>query len=157
MGLKTGFEFGKGSYGPFAAEVKIAINDFANRNWLQEEQLGRMMTLRVGEQFEIDRRRFSEVLSTHSRKIAKTVDLFSRIKDTEQAEELITVFYASRELKRTHPNEEIAEQQVYDYVLDWKKSWREDSKQKSLAGAIRNLASMGWMKLQFSESLPEPA
>jgi O-acetyl-ADP-ribose deacetylase (regulator of RNase III)/uncharacterized protein YwgA len=155
MGVKTGFEFGKGSYGPFADEVKLALNDFANRNWLNEDQLGQMIALRVGQQYESDRTKFTTVLETHARKIAKTVDLFSRIKNTEQAEELITVLYASRQLKRTHPNESIAERQVYDFVLDWKKTWRTEPKQEAVAGAIRNLVLLGWMKLQFSESLPE--
>lgn len=32
MGVQTGFQFSKGSYGPFAKEVKLALHDFANRN-----------------------------------------------------------------------------------------------------------------------------
>ncbi len=157
MGLKTGFEFGKGSYGPFADEVKLALHDFANRNWLQEEQLGPMIALRVGAQYENERAKFTGPLKTHARKIAKTVDLFSRIKNTEQAEELMSVLYASRELKKSHPNKDIAEQQLYDYVLDWKKAWRTAEKQQAVASAIRNLVMLGWMKLRFSESLPEVA
>ncbi len=155
MGVKTGFEFSKGSYGPFADEVKLALHDFANRNWLQEEQLGQMMALRVGAKYDSDRTKFADVLKAHARKITKTVDLFSRIKNTEQAEELMTVLYASRELKKACPNEEVAEQQLYDYVLDWKKNWRTEQKQQAVAGAIRNLVLLGWMRLQFSESMPE--
>jgi O-acetyl-ADP-ribose deacetylase (regulator of RNase III) len=154
MGLKTGFKFGKGSYGPFADDVKLALHDFANRNWLQEEQLGQMMALRVGPQYVSDRPKFADMLETHARKIAKTVDLFSRIKNTEQAEELMTVLYASRELKKKRPDDEIAEQQLYDFVLDWKKTWRTEEKQQAVASAIRNLVMLGWMKLRFSESLP---
>ncbi len=154
MGLKTGFKFGKGSYGPFAEEVKLALHDFANRNWLQEEQLGQMMALRVGAQYGADRSKFTDVLTTHTRKIAKTVDLFSRIKNTDQAEELMTVLYASRELKKKRPDDDIAEQQLYDFVLDWKKTWRTEEKQQAVASAIRNLVVLGWMKLRFSESLP---
>jgi O-acetyl-ADP-ribose deacetylase (regulator of RNase III) len=155
MGVQTGFEFGKGSYGPFADEAKLALNDFANRNWLQEEQLGQMVALRVGPQYDSDRAKFAEVIKTHERKIGKAVDLFSRIKNTEQAEELTTVLYASRELKKKHPNEEVDEQQLYDFVLDWKKTWRTEVKQQALASAIRNLVMLGWMRLRFSESLPE--
>lgn len=155
MGVNTGFEFGKGSYGPFADEVKLALHNFANRNWLQEEQLGQLMALRVGPQYDSDRAKFTEVLKTHSRKIAKTVDLFSRIKNTEQAEELVTVLYASRVLKSSKPQHEVAEQELLDYVLSWKKTWRTDEKQQAVAGAIRNLVMLGWMKLEFSESFPE--
>ncbi|EQD26590.1 Appr-1-p processing domain protein, partial [mine drainage metagenome] len=31
MGVPTGFVFGKGSYGPFSDDVKLALHDFANR------------------------------------------------------------------------------------------------------------------------------
>jgi hypothetical protein len=83
------------------------------------------------------------------------VDLFSRIKNTEQAEEVLTVLFASRELKRTKPAQEVAEQDLYDFILDWKKAWRTDEKKHEVASAIRNLVTLGWMRLRFSESLPE--
>ena len=95
------------------------------------------------------------MLKRHEKKIVKTVDLFSRIKSTEQAEEVLTVLFASRELKRAKPGEEVAEQQLYDYILDWKKAWRNETKQQEVASAIRNLVTLGWMRLRFSESLPE--
>ena len=60
MGVRTEFQFGKGSYGPFADEVKQALHEFANRNWVQEEQLGQMMALRVEPQYEQDRHKFTE-------------------------------------------------------------------------------------------------
>src|SRR5437016_2183949 len=104
MGVPTGFRFGKGSYGPFADEVKSALHEFANRNWLQEQNLGRMMALRVAPQYEQDRHKFLEEIRRHERKIGRTVDLFSRIKSTGQAEEVVTVLFASRELKQAYPN-----------------------------------------------------
>lgn len=157
MGVQTGFQFSKGSYGPFADEVKLALHEFANRNWLQEEQLGQMMALRVGEQYEKDRARFADVIQPHLKKIAKTVDLFSRIKNTTQAEEVLTVLFASRQLKLAHPQHEVAEQDLYDYILNWKKTWATDEKKAAVASAIRNLVVLGWMKLSFSETMLEPA
>jgi len=157
MGVQTGFQFGKGSYGPFADEVKLALHEFANRNWLQEEQLGQMMALRVGEQYEKDRAKFADVIQPHHKKIAKAVDLFSRIKNTAQAEEVLTVFFASRQLKQANPQREVAEQDLYNYILDWKKAWATDEKRVAVASAIRNLVVLGWMKLRFSESMPESA
>ena len=157
MGVPTGFHFAKGSYGPFAEEVKLALHEFANRNWLREENLGRMIALHVGPQYEHDRGKFRQELQRHERKIAKAVDLFSRIKNTEQAEQVMTVLFASRELKQAHPNEEVAEQQLYDYILDWKKSWRTEERERAVASTIRNLVLLGWMRLRFSESLAEAA
>lgn len=155
MGVQTGFQFSKGSYGPFADEVKLALHEFANRNWLQEEQLGQMMALRIGAQYEQDRAKFGDVIERHERKIAMAVDLFSRIKSTAQAEEVLTVLYACRQLKKANPQREVAEQDLYNYILDWKKAWATDEKRVAVANAIRNLVLLGWMKLHFSESLPE--
>lgn len=155
MGVPTGFSFGKGSYGPFSGDVKLALHDFANRNWLHEESLGRMLALRVGPQYEKDRVKFSEPIERYQRKIAKAVDLFSRIKNTEQAEEVLTVLYASRQIKQGEASGDVEEQQIYDYILDWKKSWRADEKKTALANAIRNLVVMGWMRARISESMIE--
>jgi O-acetyl-ADP-ribose deacetylase (regulator of RNase III)/uncharacterized protein YwgA len=157
MGVPTGFEFGKGSYGPFSADVKTALQEMANRNWLQEKPLGRMVALTVGPQYEIDRARFAEQIETHRKRIAKAVDLFSRIKSTEQAEEVLTVLYASRQVKQARGADAVTEQDIYDYVLDWKKSWHNPEKQQAVASAIRNLVLLGWMKAEVSEKLLEAA
>ena len=155
MGVQTGFQFNKGSYGPFASDVKLALHDFANRNWLREEKLGQMIALHVGSQYENERMNFEDVLRRHERKIMKTVDLFSRIKNTDQAEEVLTVLFASRQLKRAKPQNEVAEQEIYDFIMNWKKTWRTDEKKNAVASAIRNLVMLGWMRLQFSESIPD--
>ncbi len=68
---------------------------------------------------------------------------------------MLTVLFASRQLKKDDPQKEVAEQQVFDYILDWKKTWRTDEKKQALADAIRNLVLLGWMRLQLSDSLPE--
>lgn len=151
MGVATGFQFKKGHYGPFSDDVKLALHEFANSNWLQEQKLGRMMALSVGPQYERDRTKFRSELERHQRKITKTVDLFSRIKSTEQAEEVLTVLYASRQLKEAHPNEQVAEQQLYDYILEWKKAWQTDQKKEALTEAIHSLAMLGWMRVELND------
>lgn len=153
MGVPTGFEFGRGSYGPFAEDVKLALHDFANRNWLNEQQMGRMIALRVTAQYEKDRDRFKGEISRYRKKIDKTVDLFSRIKNTEQAEEVMTVLFASRHLKQAKPNVELTEQDLLDYILDWKKAWRAEEKVSAVASAIRNLVLLGWLRIGISMSM----
>ncbi len=155
MGVATGFQFGKGSYGPFSGDVKSALHDLSNRNWVREESLGRMLALRVGPAYEQDRKRFAEIIGLHQKKIDKTVDLFSRIKNTEQAEEVMTVMYASRQIKQGAPSEVVEEQQIYDYILDWKKAWNTDEKKAAVASAIRNLVMLGWMRARISETMLE--
>ena len=155
MGVPTGFQCGKGNYGPFSGDVKDALHDFSNRNWVQEESLGKMLALRVGPAYEHDRKRFAEIIELHQRKIAKTVDLFSRIKNTEQAEEVMTVMYASRQIKQGAPLRVVEEQQIYDYILDWKKAWNKDEKKAAVASTIRNLVVLGWMRARISETMLE--
>jgi O-acetyl-ADP-ribose deacetylase (regulator of RNase III)/uncharacterized protein YwgA len=157
MGVPTGFEFGKGSYGPFSDTVKLALHHFANCNWLHEEQLGRMVALKLTPQYVKDRARFTDQIEQHEKKIVKVVDLFSRIKSTEQAEEVITVLYASRQLKRANPGEEVTEQQLLDFIVGWKKSWGKDEKRRAVTSAIRNLALLGWMRVRLDESMDEAA
>ena len=155
QGVDTGFQFERSSYGPFAEEVKEAINVLANNNWVIEQQLGQMTALRVGPEFAKARVKLAEELKPFRRKIDKTVDLFSRIKNTDQAEEVATVIFAVQNLKQQRNPDEVSEQDLFNYILDWKKLWKKDeTKQESLAEAIRNLEMLGWVKLQFSESLP---
>lgn len=158
QGVDTGFQFERNSYGPFADEVKEAISVLANNNWVMEQQLGRMTALRVGPEYAKARLKLAEEISPFRRKIEKTVDLFSRIKNTDQAEEVATVIYAVQNLKQQRKPDEVSEADLFDYILDWKKLWRKDeTKRQSVAEAIRNLEMLGWVKLQFSDSLPVPA
>jgi O-acetyl-ADP-ribose deacetylase (regulator of RNase III)/uncharacterized protein YwgA len=157
QGVDTGFQFERNSYGPFAEEVKEAINVLANNNWVMEQQLGKMTALRVGPEYSKARATLSEDLKPFQRKIDKTVDLFSRIKNTEQAEEVATVILAVQNLKQEKKPDEVSEADLFNYILEWKKLWKKhESKQHSLAEAIRNLEMLGWVKLRFSESLPVP-
>jgi O-acetyl-ADP-ribose deacetylase (regulator of RNase III)/uncharacterized protein YwgA len=155
MGVPTGLGFGKGSYGPFSGEMKIALHDFANRNWLQETQLGKMIAYRVGPEYEKDRRRLEPELELYRKKIDKTVDLFSRIKSTEQAEEVATIIYACRSIKARGSDRTITEQNILDYVLDWKPTWRSEPKRQAVAEAIRNLVLLNWVKADISEDMIE--
>jgi hypothetical protein len=112
-----------------------------------------MLALRVTSQYEQERSRYGDQIQRHRSEIDKAVDLFSRIKTTEQAEEMLTVLFASRQLEEANRSGKLAEQDLYDYILDWKKSWRTDEKRHALASAIRNLVLLGWLPLDISESL----
>lgn len=155
QGVDTGFKFERGSYGPFAEEVKEAIVVLANNNLVIEQQLGKMTALRVGPEYSRMRVKLADELEPYQRKIHKTVDLFSRIKNTDQAEEIATVIFAVQNLKQLRKPDEVSEADLLDYILEWKRLWKNDiTKQKRLANAIRNLEILGWVKLRFSESLP---
>jgi hypothetical protein len=115
-----------------------------------------MIALRVAPKYDKDRTQYQEQIAFYQKKINKAVDLFSRIKSTEQAEEVMTVFFAARQLKATR-NGDATERDLQNYILEWKKSWRTDAKREAIAGAIRNLILLGWVRLQISEAVQEVA
>jgi len=154
QGVDTGFHFKPGSYGPFSNEVKEALSVFANMNLINEYQLGKMNALKVGADYERTVRKFAAELAPLQRKISKTVDLFSRIKNTEQAEEITTVLFAARQIKQEKTADEVTEQDLYDYIVSWKKEWKKQDKQNAIATTIRNLEMLDWLKLKYSETLP---
>jgi O-acetyl-ADP-ribose deacetylase (regulator of RNase III) len=154
-GVNTQFTFKKGYYGPFSPEdVKRTIHLFANSNLIAEKQLGRMVVISIGPEYPKVRKKYERQLVELEPKIEKTVDLFSRIKNTEQAEEVATVYYIYRELAYLKPGQSVTEQEIFDSVLSWKRKWNDPMKRERLASAIRNLAMLKWISVSYSDSLP---
>jgi hypothetical protein len=69
----------------------------------------------------------------------------------------MTVFFAVRQLKQLKRDAELAERDLQDYILDWKKSWRTENKKEAVASAIRNLILLGWLQLKINEAIPDVA
>lgn len=153
--VDTGFTFQPSNYGPFSSDIKEVLSIFANANLIYEQQMGRMTALKIGSEYKNIRSDFIETIQYHQKEINKTVDLFSRIKSTDQAEEVATVLYAARNLKKKKLNETVSEQELFDYILNWKKKWNKQEKKQTVASTIRNLEILNWLKLQYSESLPQ--
>lgn len=154
LGVETELDFKKASYGPFSEQVQKLLGTLANANLIQEVQLGRMNHLKTGPEYEKTREKNRDLLTLHRNRIDKTVDLFSRIKDTEQAEEVATVFFAVSKLKEEQQVQIVPEREVFDFVLSWKKAWNTEEKRESIASAIRNLAMLGWIRVSLSECMP---
>jgi O-acetyl-ADP-ribose deacetylase (regulator of RNase III)/uncharacterized protein YwgA len=150
-GVDLGFKFSQGSYGPYSEGIKTALKIMANRNMVFEEQLGRMTVLKTGPEFEVVRQEYKDITHKLQNKIDKVTDLFMRIKDTKQAEEVTTVFYVIKKLKKQR--ETVSENEIYDEILNWKKRWDEPEKRNSIASTIRNLGMLRWIKADFSDSL----
>ena len=146
-GVDTGFIFSKGSYGPFSAQVKESITALANANLILEEQLGRMISLKVSDKVEINREKFTD---EEWDAVRKTVDLFGRVKSTEQAEVIATVLFSYDQLKKSM--ESISDKDVYDFVLDWKPRWKGE-KEFEVCETIHNMAMLSLMKISYSQKL----
>ena len=146
-GVDTGFTFSKGSYGPFSAQVKDSITALANANLIFEEQLGRMISLKVSDDVEVKRDKFSDA---EWEAVRKTVDLFGRVKSTDQAEVIATVLFSYDQLAIKMEN--ISDKDVYDFVLDWKPHWKGE-KEFEVCETIQNMAMLSLMKIAHSKQL----
>lgn len=154
LGLDTGFRFGRGSRGYFSEGVQEAINVLANNNWIIEKQLGHMITLKVGPCYMEDRNNLRNRIDPYIGKINKTVDLFSRIRNNNQAEEVATTILGVQNLRQESRSGDVSDQDLFNYVLALKKTWKDSGEKKaSLSETIRNLAMLGWVKLRFHESV----
>lgn len=148
-GVDTGFVFSKGSYGPFSSDVKESITALANANLIVEKQLGRMISLSVADHVVIHKDKFSK---EEWDAVHKTVDLFGRVKCTDQAEMIATVLYSYDQLKKN--NEVVSDKDVYDFVLDWKPYW-EKEKEYQVCDTIQNMAMLSLMNITCSNELME--
>jgi O-acetyl-ADP-ribose deacetylase (regulator of RNase III)/uncharacterized protein YwgA len=153
QGVATGFDFKKGSYGPFSDDVKAALGTFANANLITEGQLGRMTALKVSANFETEKAKFAAELAQYESKISKTVDLFSRIKTTDQAEEVTTILFAAREVKAGSSTNAASEQDVLDFIASWKSKWAQEPKRSSVIESMRNLEMLNWLRLDICDDI----
>ena len=155
LGLDAGFHIERGSRGFFSREVQEAINVLANNNWIIEQKVGRATALKIGPRYAADRKKMRERVRPFDGMIDKTVDLFSRIKSTDQAHEITTVIFSVQNLKQERKSSDVSEQDLFDYMLSSKGvSEYNELKRRRLAETIRNLEILDWVKLRFSESLP---
>ncbi len=146
-GVDTGFVFSKGSYGPFSPQVKESITALANANLIVEKQLGRMISLSVSDGVEIHKDKFS---AYELNAVKKTVDLFGRVRSTDQAEMIATVLYSYDQLiKKT---KQVSDKDVYEYVLSWKPHWKSE-KEFELCNTIQNMAMLSLMNVNCSGEL----
>ncbi len=146
-GVNTGFVFSKGSYGPFSPQVKESITALANANLIIEKQLGRMISLSVSDEVELHTEDFS---AAELEAVRKTVDLFGRVRSTDQAEMIATVLYSYDQLIKNR--NKVSDKDVYEYVIDWKPHWKSE-KEFDLCNTIQNMAMLSLMNVNCSEEL----
>ena len=149
-GIDTGFKFNKGLYGPYCREVDSAITVFSNANLIIEKNIGKMVEMQVTKNFKFIETNF-DVQEKNA--VEKTVDLFSRIKRTSQAEMVSTVIFSYRDL--VSHSDAVSEKDIFDYVINWKPRWK-NKRDIELADSIRNLAILKWISPMYSEELPVP-
>ena len=144
-GIETGFIFTKQAYGPFSIEAKNSITILANANMIKELQLGEMFNITVPESVKINKNDFAD---KEWKAMKEAVDLFSRIKNTSQAEMIATVLFAYDQLKLSKIT--VSDSNIYEYVLNWKPHWVK--KDFELKDSIQNLAMLNQMTIYHEET-----
>lgn len=151
-GIPTGVEYRRGSYGPYAPEVKGMITKLVNNGLIQEERLGRMLAVRVGRTFADARKVYQTNLEEWREIIERLVDLFLRMR-TQQAEIAATVHFAARLLARSK-QERPSETETLSEVMKWKQRRRPPLDETEVAITIRNLSMLSWLEVRASADLP---
>lgn len=152
-GLPTGFVFKKGKYGPFSPDIQTVYLILGRENLIKVENAQNLHKVITGHQYHVSRDKFLPIIQAHEDEIQHIVDLFSRINNTDQAEEVGTILFALETL--TADNKDlVSEMKFYDYVLAWKQQWATEQKRLSVANTIRELAAMKWIRLDYSAELP---
>ena len=62
LGVDTGLEYRRSSYGPYAEQLKRVIGRLMNNGLVREQRLGRMIEVRTGETFEDARKAYADNL-----------------------------------------------------------------------------------------------
>jgi uncharacterized protein YwgA/O-acetyl-ADP-ribose deacetylase (regulator of RNase III) len=152
LGLPTGLQYRRGSFGPYSPMLKKRITALVNNGLIQEERLGRMFAIRVGHTFRDAQRAYKEQIENWRSAIDKVADLFMRMR-TEQAEIAATVHFATCEL-RQRSAELPTETAVLREVMAWKQKRRPPLSEKEVALSIRSLNILSWLGATVSNDLP---
>jgi len=153
-GIHTDLQYQRGSYGPFAPSLKALITRLVNNGLIRENRLGRLLAVRVGPTFADARKAYGNDLVKWEAAIERIVDLFVRL-DTSQAEIAATVLFAGHELERIR-KQRLTEQDVVHEVMQWKQRRRPPLDEAEVALTVRNLAALGWLRVQASYDLLLP-
>lgn len=153
MGLKTGLEYRRGSFGPFSPKLKAKLTKLVNNGLISEERLGNLFMIKVGRTFKDARDTYKKEIELAEPIIEKLTDLFCRL-NTKQAEIAATIHFAWKTMK-TKPGIKPTEEDVLNEVMNWKQRRKPPYDRLETANAIRNLAVYGWLDVEPSDKLPK--
>lgn len=153
-GLPTGLDFVRGSYGPYAKELKAVVARLENNGVLREERSGQAFLVFPGPTFESTAARIRDEFTAWGDIIERVSDLVLRM-TSRSAELAATVVFVARELARTDVG--ASELEVWRAVREWKLRRRPAFTDEEIGEAVRSLNQLGWTPLEFCDGLPLPA
>lgn len=150
-GLQLGLQYSRGSYGPFAPELKQHITHLLNNGLIEETRQGQMFEVRLGRTFDAAKRAFPRDLARYEAQIHQLTDLFARMR-TRDAEVAATVHFAAGELSSEGTGDP-SEQEIVDAVMQWKQKRRPPLDRAAVSEAVRGLNALGWLRASPSDDL----
>jgi len=151
-GIPTKLHYERGSYGPYASDLKRLVTTLVNNGLIREEQKDRMFAVKVGPTFEDARKAYQREVDQWNETAERLADLFMRM-TTNQAEVAATVHFAAKSLSLQN-NGKPTESQILSEVMRWKQKRRPPLSEHEVALAIRNLNMLGWLDAKPSVDLP---
>ncbi len=152
LGLPTGLQFVRGSYGPFSADLHQLITRLVNNGLIQEIQLGRMFSVKPGPTYKDATQAFRTELAQWETIIDRISDLFLRMR-TQEAEVAATVHFTAQTLAKMN-QESVSEMAILEGVKRWKQKRNPPLKEEEISQSIRDLNLLGWINAQLSSDLP---
>ena len=150
--IPTGLEFEQGSYGPFANELKSMQTRLINNGILAETKVGSMFEVGTGPAYRGVVHRRQDEIAPYVEAIERTTDLMLRV-DTRRAETFASAHFAAHLLANVNERRP-TEADVLAEVMRWKSRRRPPLAEEDAAEAVRSLSLLGWLDVEFSETLP---
>ena len=143
-------EFGKGTYGPYSPDIKKMITILSNNNLIRETVIGKSIVISVTDEFKFDKSIYTNKDNVN---LYKTYWLFRRIKDASQAELITTILYSYDQLCSS--NKTVCEDQIYNYIVDWKKRFDNKRSESEIREITRYLTYRNFINVDYSNGIDE--
>lgn len=149
LGLPTGFEFQRNSYGPFSSEAKAVLIKLVNNGLLHEDPGEKMLVLRAGPTYidAIHAPVYQRTLAEWEPQLDRVTDLLLRI-PTRDTELVATVHYTWVSLLQEKA-QRVSQAQVLEEVRRWKLRRRPPIDDDVIIQTIWNLSALGWIDVEL--------
>lgn len=150
-GLTLGLHYSRGSYGPYAPELKQHISHLLNNGLIEEKRTGNMFEVRLGRTYEAAKRAFSRELEGFEPHIERLTDLFARM-TTKDAEIAATIHFTARQLA-VEEGKSPSEREILEAVMSWKQRRQPKLLESDVSQAVRGLNLLHWINAQPTADL----
>jgi uncharacterized protein YwgA/O-acetyl-ADP-ribose deacetylase (regulator of RNase III) len=151
LGMPTGLNYQRASFGPFAKEIKPLLTKLVNNGILTEEPRGQMLKVSPGPTYRDAVKAYQDEIEDFRPIISKVADLFLRM-PTNEAELAATVVFAARRM--VSPN--ASEKDIFEAVKEWKRRRRPPIHDEDIGRTIRSLNLLSWLDARPSSDLRLP-